>query len=138
MQDQSHLIKWNSQRVSKHLLHQEFSFSQLSKCHEHFLSPCYVPRTPEGAGVAPLNHTQSLLLKNNMQAVRHESVQSKSCLLHHPETSRVVVRRSISGGGPLRNLYQGISCTWNVAAASGQGQPPLFSSAEKFVRKSWH
>lgn len=64
-----------------------------------------------------------------MQAGWHESVQSKLCLLHHPKTFRVVVGRSISGGGPLGNLHQGISRTWNKAAASGQGSAPsvLFS-----------
>lgn len=47
--DQSYLIKHNSQKVSKHLLHQEFSFSQSGKCCER-LSPCCVP---SGDGSAP-------------------------------------------------------------------------------------
>lgn len=64
MGDESHLIKQNSQRVSKHVLHREFPFNHSSKCYKHFLNPCYVPRTPGGAGVAPVNHTWALSRKN--------------------------------------------------------------------------
>ena len=55
------IIKQYSQRVSKHLLSQQFSCRQPRKFLQHCLSPFSVPRTLGGAGLIPTDHTLPLL-----------------------------------------------------------------------------